>query len=314
MPREIRSIVVTGPTGIVGTALIRECILRQVKVLAICRTNSPRRNVIPAHPLVTVLECDAQDFEKIPDTVGQYDAFAHFAWLGTKDGKKNDVDTQLQNIRMSLDAVRLAARLGCKVFMGSGSQAEYGRITTTLTPDTAAAPVNGYGIAKLCAGSMTRLLCGQLGLTHIWLRILSTYGPGDWSHTIIPTAIRSFSEGTDVAFTKGEQIWDLIYCEDEAKILFRLLESGKDGSIYCIGTDHAVTLAESIRTVYRIVTGHDASDEEIGIGKRPYGEQEVMCLKTDPQNYTKDIGEVTFTPFEEGIRKTAEWMKQHEMY
>ncbi len=314
MPREISSIVVTGPTGIVGTALIRECILRNVKVLAICRKNSPRRHVIEEDPLVTVLECDAKDYGSIPDTVGKYDAFAHFAWLGTKDGKKNDVDTQMQNIRMSLDAARLAARLGCKVFMGSGSQAEYGKIREALRPDTPANPVNGYGIAKLCAGNMTRLLCGQLGLEHIWLRILSTYGPGDWSHTIIPTAIRSFSEGTEAAFTKGEQIWDFIYCEDEAKILFRLLESGRDGSIYCIGTDHAVPLAQSIRTVYRIITGHDASDEEIGIGKRPYGVQEVMCLCTDPENYTRDIGEVEFTPFEEGIRKTAEWMKEHYMY
>lgn len=314
MSREIRSVVVTGPTGIVGTAFIRECIHRNVKVLAICRKNSPRRDVIPNDPLVKVLECDAGDYNSIPESVGKYDAFAHFAWLGTKDNKKNDVDTQLRNIQMSVDAVRVASRLKCRIFMGSGSQAEYGRITTTIMPDTPSHPENGYGIAKQCAGHMTRLLCGQLGIDHIWLRILSTYGPGDWSHTIIPTAIRAFSEGKPAEFTKGEQIWDFIYCEDEADILFRLLKSGKDGSIYCVGSDNAVPLADSIRTVYRVITGHDGSDEEIGIGKRPYGSQEVMCLRTDPSNYEKDIGEVTFTSFEEGIRRTSEWMKGRDIY
>ncbi len=314
MLREIRSVIVTGPTGIVGTAFIRECIRRNVRVLAVCRKNSPRRNVIPDDKRVSVLECDADDFGSISGSVGTYDAFAHFAWLGTKENKKNDVDTQMKNIHMSLEAVHLAARLGCRVFMGSGSQAEYGRINGVLMPETPEKPENGYGIAKQCAGNMTRLLCGQLGIDHIWLRILSTYGPGDWSHTIIPTAIRAFSGGIKAEFTKGEQIWDFIYCEDEAKILFRLLESGKDGRTYCIGTDQAVPLADSIREIYRIITGRSGDDEEIGIGKRPYSDQEVMCLRTDPENFTQDIGEVKFTTFDEGIRRTAAWMHDREIY
>ena len=75
--------------------------------------------------------------------------------------------------------------LGCKVFLGAGSQAEYGRVSGILRPDTPAFPENGYGMAKLCAGQMSRVECQTLGMDHVWARILSVYGPHDGPATMI---------------------------------------------------------------------------------------------------------------------------------
>lgn len=77
-----------------------------------------------------------------------------------------------------------AALLG---FVGAGSQAEYGRVNHALTPDTPCFPENGYGMAKLCAGQMSRVECEKLGLVHIWPRILSVYGPYDGKNAMITT-------------------------------------------------------------------------------------------------------------------------------
>ena len=57
------------------------------------------------------------------------------------------------------------------------------------TPPTR--PENGYGMAKLCAGQMSRLECERLGLDHVWPRVLSVYGPYDGPSTMISSAIRT---------------------------------------------------------------------------------------------------------------------------
>ena len=46
---------------------------------------------------------------------------------------------QEPNIQYTMDAVCLAKRLGCKLFVGAGSQAEYGRVDGKIGSNT---PVN----------------------------------------------------------------------------------------------------------------------------------------------------------------------------
>ena len=114
-----------------------------------------------------------------PEGEMPYDVFYHFAWGGTTGDGRNDCEIQEKNIRYALDAAALAKRFGCSAFVGAGSQAEYGRVEGNLNSQTPAFPENGYGMAKLCAGQMTRLYCRQAGMRHVWTRILSIYGPGD---------------------------------------------------------------------------------------------------------------------------------------
>ena len=64
---------------------------------------------------------------------------------------------------------------------------------------------------------MSRILCSQLGIRHIWCRILSAYGPGDGAHTMVMSTIIKFLNGEDCDFTPGEQQWDFLYNGDIAK-------------------------------------------------------------------------------------------------
>ena len=91
------------------------------------------------------------------------DEFVTKTFGGSEQGR-NDMITQVKNIQYTLDAVHVARMSGCKVFIGTGSQAEYGRVDTALKPDTPCFPENGYGMAKLCAGQMSRVECEKMGI------------------------------------------------------------------------------------------------------------------------------------------------------
>lgn len=302
----MKKIVISGATGAIGTALIQKCIEENVSVLVLCRTDSQRRKNIPAHPLVKVLDCGLASMKHLNDiSETGYDVFYHFAWASTIGSGRNDMYLQLKNVEYTLDAVHLAHRLGCTAFIGAGSQAEYGRYTGTLSANTPVFPETGYGMAKLCAGQMSRYECHELGMRHIWARILSVYGPNDSEQTMISQSIRSLFNGQKPSFTKGEQQWDYLYSSDAANALFLLGQRGIDGKTYCIGSGNARPLSEYIYQLRDAI----APAAEVGIGDLAYGENQVMYLCADIADLQKDTGFMPEVTFEEGIRKTIQSVK-----
>ena len=302
-------IVITGATGAVGTALIAEGIRQNVEMLVICRKASKRRQQIPDHPLVKVLELNMEEYETYQPPEGKmpYDVFYNFAWGGTTGDGRNDCEIQEKNIRYALDAAALAKRFGCSAFVGAGSQAEYGRVEGNLNSQTPAFPENGYGMAKLCAGQMTRLYCRQAGMRHVWTRILSIYGPGDGAGSMVMSAIHRLLAGETPAFTKGEQQWDYLYSGDAAKALLLLGEKGHDGGVYCLGSGKARPLADYIGMI------RDAIDPRllVALGAVPYAPGQVMYLCADIAKLKEDTGFAPEVSFEEGIKKTIMWVKEH---
>lgn len=49
-----KRVIITGPTGAVGMALIQKCINEKTEVLALCHKGSKRIAAIPKNPFVTV--------------------------------------------------------------------------------------------------------------------------------------------------------------------------------------------------------------------------------------------------------------------
>lgn len=306
--RSISRAVITGPTGAIGTALCLELAKNGVRVFAVCRPGSHRIHAIPAHENITVVSCDAAQLDRlkalIPDGA---DAFFHFAWAHTIGAGRNDMGAQIENIRYTIDAVRAAAALGCKVFLGAGSQAEYGRVEGLLKPETPCFPENGYGMAKLCAGQMSRTEAKNLGIDHIWLRVLSVYGPGDGAATMISSVARQLLAGQEPALTAGIQKWDYLYSGDAARAFYLAARRGIDGKVYPLGSGKAQPLKMYIQQL------RDTVDPALplGFGRIPYGPLQVMHLQADISALAEDTGFAPRTEFADGIRQTIEWLKRN---
>ena len=295
---EIRSAVVNGPLGTVGMALVRNLLEKGVETWAVCYPGDKRIGNLPVG--AKVVECDMREIRTLPEKVSHTDAFFHLAWMGTIGPGRNDTLVQTENIRCAVEAVKAAGQLGCKVFVGVGSQAEHGRIEGKVTADAPCFPTNGYGIAKLCAGQMTRLECAQIGIRHVWARILSAYGPGDGPLSVIPSMLDKLLKGEKPSLTKGEQLWDFCFSGDVAEALCCMAVSGMDGKIYPVGSGTVRPLREYFEMV------RDAVDPSLplGIGERPYNENQVMYLQADLTPLTEDTGFVPKVSFEEGIQRT----------
>lgn len=309
--RTDRRIVITGPTGAIGMALIRRCMEEKIHVEAVCHIKSSRIAQIPQDPYVHIVEADLADLRRLDrKDLGlaerdRVDTFYHFAWEGTTGASRDDMPLQIRNIQYTIEAVELAHRLGCDTFIGAGSQAEYGRVEGILTAQTPAFPENGYGMAKLCAGQMSRQRCEVLGMRHIWVRILSVYGPYDGQGSMVMSTIRKLAGGERACFTPGEQMWDYLYSADAAEAMLLVAERGIHGKVYVLGSGQVKPLKDYILQIRQAVESQNGSAGELGLGDLPYSEKQVMYLGADLAELRQDTGFEPGVTFEEGIRCTV---------
>lgn len=301
-------LIVTGATGVIGHAVLESCLLRRQEVYVIVNPKSLRKKNLPHDPLIHILEFDLSELKFAADVIPHTcDVFYHLGWSGSAAAYRNNVYMQTANIQYTLEAVKLAQVCGCHTFIGAGSQAEYGRAEGALNEETPVFPEVGYGVAKLCAGQMSRLLAHQLGMKHIWARILSVYGPYDGENTLIMYLLRTLLHRQKPACTKGEQIWDYVYAKDVANILTALgEEKSVDGKIYCIGSGQAKPLKDYMKTIRDLI---DPS-LPLGLGEIPYSERQVQYLLADTTAIKNDLGYTMQYSFQEGMKETLNWYKE----
>ena len=291
--------IITGATGMIGVALINLLLKEDYEIIAIIRPNSKKLKNIPKNDKISIIECDLSDLKLLTGKFADCDLFFHFGWVGTTGNSRDNTYLQLKNIEYTLDAVHLAKNSGCTTFVGAGSQAEYGLTDKKLSPYTPTNPVTGYGIAKLAAGKLSRLLANQLDIKHCWGRILSVYGPGD-NNSMIMACINSIMNNEPFDTTKGDQLWDYLFSEDCAKAFLLIAEKGKNGAVYTVGSGNAIPLKNYVETIRDIIN----PNFKIGFGNIDYYPNQVMYLCADISDLTTDTGFKPNISFEEGIKRT----------
>ncbi len=296
----MKSILITGATGMIGSSIVEEAVKQQYKVTCLIRRGTTRTDNIPENDNVTLVECNIDEYSSI-ELKEKHDVFMHLAWLKPFGNDRDNVDLQLKNVNYTLDAVRFAKKCGCSVFIGAGSQAEYGVQAVDLTPELPVQPESGYGIAKYTAGKLSKMLCQQLGIRFNWLRILSVYGQKDNSYTLISYVINELKNCKSPELTRCEQDWDYLNCKDAARAFLAVAENGIDGKFYPLGSGKGRKLSEYIKDIQKVIN----PTIELGFGKKDYYPHQPMHLVADISELTNDTGWKPEIEFADGIKTLA---------
>ena len=293
----MKKLIITGATGMIGSAIVRESLKQNYDITCLVRASSSRIKNIPQVNHVHIIDCNISDYKTL-ELKDKFDVFMHLAWDKTSVSGRDDVDCQLKNIEYTMDAVRLAKRCGCNIFIGAGSQAEYGIQKVPLTPELPVNPESGYGIAKYTAGKLAGMLCKQIGIRFNWMRILSVYGSNDGDNTLISYVIRELKAGKSPELTKCEQMWDYLHCDDAARAFLAVAEHGVDGKFYPLGSGQGRRLSDYLEDIKAIIN----PDVELGFGKKEYYPHQPMHLVADVSELEKDTGWKSFILFRDGIK------------
>lgn len=297
----MKKMIITGSTGMIGHYLAREALSRQYEVWCVVRRGTLRSRTLPVSDSIHIVEANLSEYHNLALT-GKFDCFVHLAWDKTFGMARDDVDIQLKNIEYTLDAVRLAKRLGCSVFIGAGSQAEYGVQYVPLQGCTPVSPESGYGIAKYTAGKLSGLLCQQMNIRFNWIRITSTYGLGDAAHTLVSYVVDELLAGRSPELTQCEQQWDYLHGKDAAKAFIAVAEHGINGKTYPLGSGDGRKLYAYVNEIGQIVNPSIL----LSYGKKTYYPHQPMFLVPDITELVADTGWKPEIAFHDGIKEIVD--------
>ncbi|MBU5488424.1 NAD-dependent epimerase/dehydratase family protein [Clostridium sp. MSJ-8] len=290
-------VIMTGATGFIGVALCNEFLKNNYDVTAVIRPNTKRKNKIPAGVNIIELPLD-----RINELEGKYDLFYHLAWNGSSGNDRNDFNIQYSNIKYTADAIKVAKKLGCKKFIGAGSQAEYGVVHgQAIEDETICNPFMMYGAAKLAAYNMGKIVAEQEEISFVWPRIYSVYGPGENEGTLMSYLIKTLKEGNVPELSQCENMWDFMYIDDCVNALRILGESNITEGIYNISVGKPKLLKEFVEMVKEEVNSNGA----VAYGIKKSDINKTFWLEPNIEKL-KSLGFESKVKFREGIKRKAE--------
>lgn len=304
----MKTAIVTGANGFIGSALVRELVRRNVTVYAVVKDINSDVREISNLPHVQIIYCDMDNLKRLAYTIckptQEIYAFYHLAWSGSTGMARGDYACQLKNTIWTADAVHAASTLGCKRFVGIGTLAEYDVGAYVSLDHSTPNIVSTYGTAKIAAHYISKAECNSLGIEHLWAYLSNVYGPGNYTSNFINFAAKTMLSGMPANFTAGEQNYDFTYISDIAQGLFCVGEDGHRNCSYYIGSGKPAKLKEFIKIL------RDKIDPSImlHLGAIPFNgisqpESTFDCSKLmHDTNYRPQVA------FADGIKVTIEWI------
>jgi len=298
--------IVTGASGFVGSAVVKELIKNDIEVLCVDRTANSER--LPKSPLVKEVILSIENIEELEKIVSQneYDLFYHFAWVGSAGPLRKDEKIQTTNALWNVNCLRTAAKIGCKKFIGAGSIMEFEVHSAIYAQESKPGTPYIYGVGKVLAHELSKPIANEIGIDLVWAYITNAYGVGERSPRFINTTLRKIINNEKLEFTSGTQNYDFIYIDDVARAFYLLGIKGKANKGYVIGSGNAKPLREFILEM----TNENAPNNPPHFGDVPFTGVNVPIDVFDTTPIREDCEFIPKISFAEGTRRTIEWLKE----
>lgn len=296
------NLAITGSTGFIGRWIVAEACKAGHQVTVLLRPESDG-SILPDDPSIERIGFCHLDDSGLAGRLRDLgcEVMVHAGWKGVGNGDHAQAFQVSENLPTTLKTVELAAQAGCRQWIGLGSQAEYGVANRRIDESVPADPGTIYGKAKLAAGIAGLGLCDALGLTGSWVRVFSTYGPGDSPRWLIPYVVRSLLRGESPDLSPCGQLWDFLHVADAARAILAVAESGA-GGVFNLGSGEAPVLRDSIEAI-RLACGSDLQPK---YGAVAYRANQLMHLEADIGRLTELTGWTPQVPLPEGIRSVVD--------
>ena len=301
----MKSVIVTGADGFVGSATVERLLHSGVQVLALDLGETSRR--LATHERLVYRACDISDPEALRAVIGNhsYDTFFHFAWAGSAGPERMEVVLQTQNALTAVSCLKVAHAAGCRRFLCAGSIMEYEVEAALHAQGSRPGMAYIYGMGKHLAHGLCKTTAAQLGVDLLWPMITNAYGVGEYSPRFINTTLRKMITGEPLQFTAATQNYDFVYVTDVAKAFCLIAEKGKPFCEYMIGSGHARPLKEFILEMQQA-----CAPEAVPIfGDIPFTGTNMPLSVFDITDLQRDCGYEPEVSFREGTRRTMAWLK-----
>lgn len=299
----MKSVIVTGANGFIGSSFVKKLLDNGVSVVAIDISFSNSR--LPESNFLYKIESGIDDVDSLVSIIpaGEYDALYHFAWKGVNGPDKANLQVQAENIRIALCYASICKIIGCRKFLCAGTVAEQSVVSLPNLERTNGGMI--YGVSKHCAHLLLETYCKNVGLDFVWMQFSNIYGVGNRTGNLVNYALSELLVGNTASFGPAEQPYDFIYVDDLIEAIYRIGEKINRCNSYFIGSGKPRVLKEYLLRIGELCGLKD----KVEIGARADDGIRYDIGMFDIRSLQEDIGEYVNVEFDDGIKKTIDWLR-----
>lgn len=312
-----RPVFVTGATGLLGGALVRQLQAAGADVVALVRDWVPQSELVGSGMFsrIRVVRGDVRDQELLERALGEYEIGTVFhlaAQTIVGVANRNAVSTLDTNIRGTWALLEAARRTPTvKQIVTASSDKAYG--DQEVLPYREDAPVAGrfpYDVSKSCADLVAQMYARTFNVPVCVTRCGNFYGGGDlnWNR-IVPGTIRSVLRGErPIIRSDGRYTRDYLYVEDGARAYMVLAEQlaanpSLAGEVFNFSYERRMTVIEVVDAILKAM----GSDLEPEI--RNEASNEIRDQFLDATKAKTMLGWAPTFGFEASLAATVDWYK-----
>lgn len=281
----MKTVLLTGATGFLGSHIAKALIDNHFRVLAYCREQTDFSRLESVKSQIRWYQI-AEGLE-LPFKSATVDHIIHTA---TNYGRNQEANSLLAetNLVFPLKLFELSEQYNINIFIN----------TDTVLHKY----LNAYALSK-------KQLCEWLKLFSKNTRVLNIklehiYGPHDDASKFVTGMINQCqSNVNNIALTLGEQKRDFVYIDDAVDAYIKLLGHADQFSSHYsdleLGSGQAISIRHLVETIHRLTQSYSV----LNFGALPYRDNEIMESVADCSELKK-IGWLPRHSLEAGLKKT----------
>ena len=301
-------VLITGGAGFIGSNLARALVERGHEVVIADNLSMHHSTALLGSTLARVqfFHCDIrmpEDFDALPE--GPYDRIYHLAasFANARSLAQPTLDVRT-NAEGTLHTLAFARRVGCGLFVYTGSSSSYGPVPIPFREDGPLLPSTPYATTKRLGEQYVQ----ASGLPAVVFRLFNVYGPGDPPgiyRNAIPNMIAALCGPRGVIEVLGDGATrDFTYVDDVIDVLLDAQRA--EGKTLNVGTGNETPinlLAQKILALFGMSDAHLRVKPARSWDTVVRRVADVTALKTTFPGSCS-------TPIDAALPRTAAWLHQ----
>lgn len=260
------------------------------------------------------IQGDICDKGLVNNLVKDIDVIVHFAAESHNDRVNMNPMLALQNNTIGTEVLLDAAVRNGKIrFHHISTDEVFGHLETTegyFNEETPYHPRSFYPVSKAAADWWVRAYSTNKDLPITISNCSNNFGPYQHPEKVIPLFVTNLIEGKKVpVYGDGSNIRDWLYVEDHCSAIDLILQKGKIGETYNIGTNYEVANIDLTKKLLNLLN----KDEEMieFVNDRPGHDWRYAI---DATKIKKELGWQPKYDFDEALEATVRWYQENEQW
>lgn len=306
----MKRLLVTGGAGFIGSEFVRQAVKRgyAVSVVDVFSYAGDIERIRKVEKKISFYQADIgnADLMRYIFQTEKPDAVIHWAAESHVDRSILDATPFLRaNVNGTHSLLEASRHSGVKRFINISTDEVYGELEAggSFVETTPLNPNSPYSVSKASADMLGRAYFRTYGLPVMTVRPSNNYGLWQYPEKLIPVVILKALHNEKIpVYGKGENVREWLFVSDCANAVFSVLENGKPGDVYNVGSGEEKRNIDVVREILRLMGRQEKLIQFVE--DRPGHD---FRYSLDSTKIKKQLGWKKQVLFEKGIKATVQW-------